>query len=453
MGYDKMNKTTVLKLSLVTGFLLSMIMSGCAPVTLSSEPSGAQVYIKDNDQLLGKTPLKVNLVANAKELVVRKNGYFSKTVVVSPIDPESINVKLLRRDKVLLLSKPEGAEIFVEGVGRVGRTPYRINYTKEWRTFEIKAEGYAPHSYTIPDDPEGDIMVDMERDNSVMIVSKPKKAEVFTTDGQPLGTTPLAVPAEEKRFLELRKEGYYSQEFEVDIESESPYLVEMEREPIVIVYTEPAGAEIIHRGVTLGITPYRQLVKADMDLELTYERYVTKEITISPDSPRDVNVFLELKPYVTIHSNPEGAQLFRSGGVELLGTSPVEVLIEKDTAFEMHKAGYDIKPFTLSSESSRDVTVPLKETVGNLEKVVIIDSKPSGAKVYRPGGAEFIGKTPLEQPVRGERTFELQLDGFKTKIVTVAPDSADNVVFALAKDESARNVTVSDPLLNTPSSF
>jgi len=84
---------------------------------------------------------------------------------------------------------------------------------------------------------------------------------------------------------------------------------------------------------------------------------------------------------------------------------------------------------------------------------VTIESEPSGAKVYRPGGAEFIGTTPLKQQVRGERTFELQLEGYKTKIITVAPDSADSIVFALARDESARNVTVSDPLLNTPSSF
>jgi hypothetical protein len=299
----------------------------------------------------------------------------------------------------------------------------------------------------------GDVTIDLERDDSVLIVSKPKKAKVFTAAGQPLGTTPLAVPAGEKRQLELRKDGYYTQEFEVDAESPSPFQVELDREPIVIVYSEPSGAKIVHRGVTLGITPYRQLVQNDMDIELQFDRYASRQITIAPDSPREVRVTLEQKPYITIRSKPDGAKLYRSGGIELLGTTPVEVLIERDTAFEIHKEGFDIKPFTLSSQSKRDVVVPLKETSGIIDKIVKIDSKPSGAKVYRPGGAEFIGETPLEQPVRGERTIELQLVGFKTKIVTVAPDSADNVVFALAKDESARNVTVSDPLLNTPSSF
>ena len=354
---------------------------------------------------------------------------------------------------MLLLSKPDGAELFVKGAGRVGRTPYRIDYKKPWRTFEVKAPGYATINFTIPEDPEGNVMIDLERDNFVRIVSKPKNAEVFTEEGKLVGTTPVGVPAEDVKKFELRKDGYYTKIFVIDDETESPFRIELEREPIVIVYTDPIGAKVIYRGVTLGITPFRHLVKNDMDIKLIYDRYETKEIMIAPDSPREVHVALESKPFVTIRSKPAGALLYRSGGIELLGITPVEVLIERDTAFEIHLKGFDIKPFTLSSESNRDVIVPLQQSRGMIEKIVIIDSNPSGAKVYRPGGAEFIGETPLKQHVRGERTFELQLDGFKTKIITVAPDSADNVVFALAKDESTRNVTVSDPLLNTPSSF
>jgi hypothetical protein len=448
-----MNIRTVTKLSIAAGLALAFAITGCAPVTVSSVPSNAEVYKKGSDKLLGTTPLKVNLIANEKEVVIRKAGYFSKTVELSPIDPENVEVELSRRSKVLLLTTPDGAEIFVEGVGRIGRTPYRVDYKKPYRTFELRSPGYAPHILTISDDPEGDYRVDLERDNSVMVTSKPKNADVFTKDGKKLGTTPLPVSATAKQVLELRKEGYYTADFTVDEETPSPFVVELAREPIIIVYSEPEGALVVHRGVALGKTPYRHLVKNDMELEISYDRYYTKNITIAPDSPREVRLSLKKKPYVSITSKPSGAALYRSGGVELLGTTPVEVLVEKDTAFEIHKAGYDIKPFMLSPESSRQVVVPLKQSAASLEKMVLIDSKPSGAKVYRPGGAEFIGETPLEQHVRGERTFELQLEGFKTKIVTVAPDSADNVVFALAKDESARNVTVSDPLLNTPSSF
>jgi hypothetical protein len=448
-----MNMKKMVQIGMVAALAMAFAVTGCAPVSLSSTPKGAQVYYKDSDKLIGTTPIKVNLIANNKELVVRKNGFFSKTVVLSPIDPKSVNVVLDRRDKVLLLSKPTGAELYVEGVGRVGRTPFRLDYDKPYRTFQVEAPGYATQLFTVPEDPEGDVVIDLERGDAVVVESNPKNADVFLVSGEKLGTTPLAIPAFEKRFLELRKEGYYTKPFSLDTETVSPLLIRMEREPYVIVNSVPEDAEVIHRGVTIGKTPFRKLVTSEMELEIRADRHYPKNITIAPDSPRQVNVELPAKPYVTIRSNPPGAELYRSGGVELLGTTPVEVLIERDTALEIHKPGYEIKPFTLSSQSNSEVVVPLRESIGVKEKVVLIDSKPSGAMVFRPGGAELIGKTPLEQHLSSERTFELQLAGFKTKIVTVAPDSADNVVFALARDESARNVTVSDPLLNTPSSF
>ncbi|MEE9369190.1 MAG: PEGA domain-containing protein [Pontiella sp.] len=448
-----MKTKMITKLSMVAGLILVIATSGCAPVTVSSVPTNAQVYKKNSDKLIGTTPIKVNLIANEREVVIRKDGYFSKTIELSPIDPENIEVTLKKRTRVLMLSTPKGAEIFVEEVGRIGRTPFRLDYTKPYRTFELRASGYAPKIITVSDDPEGDVMVDLKRDASVIVASKPVNADIYTQDGKMLGTTPLAVFENGLQTLELRKEGYYTAEFTVNAKTVSPFVVELAREPIIIIYSEPEDALVVHRGVTLGKTPFRQLVKHDMDLEISFDRFYTKKITISLDSPREIQVDLDLKPYVTIMSKPAGAALYRSGGVELLGTTPVEVLVEKDTAFEIHMSGFDIKPFVLSAESNLEVTVPLIKSAAAMEKMVVIDSKPSGAKVYRPGGAEFIGETPLKQHVRGERSFELHLDGFKTKIVTVAQDSADNIVFALAKDESARNVTVSDPLLNTPSSF
>lgn len=454
MGYLIMKRNVWTTGLAAAGLLSGILLSGCAPVTVSSTPPNANIYYKNSEKLIGSTPAKINVYANEREVVLRKEGYFSKTVVLSPIGQDQIKVELQLRGKVFLLSKPSGAELYVEGVAeKVGRTPYVIDYAKPYRNFEVRVPGYATRKLTLPEDPEGNIVVELEREAAVMVVSKPKNVEIFDTDGQKLGVTPLAVPAVKQSMVELRKDGYYSQEISIGPETESPYVIELAREPIIIVYSEPEDAIVVHRGVTLGKTPYRHLVKEDMDLEISSKRYYTKQITIAPDSPRQVSVKLELKPYITVRSNPVGAKLYRSGGVELLGTTPTEILIEKDTALEVHMEGYDIKPFMLSADSNHEVTVPLVQSVASLEKNILIESNPSGADVYRPGGAELIGKTPLEQRVRGERTFELQLAGFKTKIVTIAPDSANHITFALAKDESAGNVTLSDPLLNTPSSF
>ncbi len=449
-----MNREVMQNLLITGGLLFSFLWVGCAPVTVSSVPDNANIYYKHNNKLIGSTPAKVTLYANSREVVVRKEGYFSKTVLLSPVGPEVVSVDLKIRKKVLLLSRPSGAEVFVDGQEeRVGKTPFLIDYKKSDRTFELRSLGYVTQVYTIPEDPEGNQVVELERKPTIIVMSKPKNVEVYNHNGERLGITPLSISAQETKIIQFRKEGYYGKELNIDSETESPFIVELERKPIIIVYSEPANAIVIYRGVTLGKTPFRQLVKTDMELELSFDRYYPKKIIIDPDSPREVMIKLKPKPYITVKSNPTDGELYRSGGVELIGKTPIEILVEKDTALELHKAGYEIKPFMLSADSNREVTVPLVQSLASLEKTVCIDSQPSGAMVFRPGGAELIGKTPLEQHVRGERTFELQLKGFKTKIVTIAPDSANTIVFALAKDESAGNITTSDPLLNTPSSF
>lgn len=449
-----MKRNVLLKMAAALGLAVAFVLTGCAPVTVSSVPESASVYYKNNNKRIGTTPATVNLYANSKEVVVRKDGYFSKTVLLSTIDPKNIEVELSPREKVLLLSQPSGAELYLkDGEEKVGKTPYRINYEKPFRELEVRAFGYETQTIIIPEDPEGNVVVELVREPSLMLTSKPKGADVVDKNGQKLGTTPMAVPAVEAITLELNKVGYYPQEIKVGPESESPFVVELEREPVIIVYSDPENAIVTHRGVALGKTPYRSLVKKEMDLEVSVDRHYTKKITVAPDSPREIKVELEPKPYITVHSSPPNAELYRSGGVELLGKTPVQILVERDSALEMHLPGYAIKPFMLSSDSSAEVTVPLVQSAESLEKTVQIDSDPSGAKVYRPGGAELIGTTPLTQRVRFERTFELQHEGYKTKIVTIAPDSSDNVVFALAKDGSVGNVAISDPLLNTPSSF
>jgi hypothetical protein len=429
------------------------LLTGCAPVTVSSVPDGAEVYAKGRNRLIGTTPVKVNMIARDKELIVRKDGYFSKSILLSSVDPQSKTVKLKRCERVLILTEPVSAELHVEGIGRVGVTPYKMDYDQPHRTFLIKADGYASRTFSVPEDPENHITINLDRDESVRLVTRPKNAEVFDFDANHLGSTPLYIPAEEERTYIVRKDGYQSSQVTVNRETANPIVVELVREPVVLINSEPEGAHIEYQGVILGQTPFRHMILGDMKIVVKAERHYDKQIILTRKSPEAVNVQLEPMPYVTITSEPQGGMLYLSGGVELVGATPIEVLIEEDSAFELHKAGYDIKPFSLSPQSSSSVTVPLVQSIAALEKTILIDSTPSGAEVYRPGGAELIGTTPLEQRVRGERSFELQLDGYRTKIVSVATDSADSVVFALARDESARNVTVSDPLLNTPSSF
>lgn len=450
-----MKRNVLLKLMAASSLAVVFSLTGCAPVTVSSVPPDAQVYHKNGNRQIGVTPVKVNIYASSRKVIVRKNGYFSKTVVLSTLDPENVEVALKRRSTVFLTSKPTGAGLYVRGKKeKVGSTPFKIDFRKSYRKLEVRSFGYVSQVIDISD-PEGNIEIELVREPAVMLSSNPKHSSVFNKSGRKIGTTPMNIPVAKKKAVELRKVGYFSKKVTVGPKSKSPVIVELARDPVVIVQSDPEGAIVMHRGVALGKTPYRLLLKKEMELELSLKRFYTSKIALSLDSDRLIKIKLKSKPYITVKSSPANAKLYRPGGVELVGATPVEILVESDTSFEMRKSGYIAKPFMLSSNSKREVIVPLvaESAAEKLGKTVLIDSKPSGAKVYRPGGAELIGTTPFKQTVIFERTLELQLNGYNTKIVTIAPDSSDKVVFVLVKEKSLEDIVISDPLLNTPASF
>jgi hypothetical protein len=168
-GVLQMNKRTVLKLFLAIGMTTVVGLTGCAPVTISSTPANATVYYKESGKRIGTTPLTLNLFANDKNLVVRKDGFFSQSVTLSTIDPESVSVSLRCRSNVLLVSSPCGADLYV-GSRRVGKTPHFIDYGKPYRSFVVRAPGYITQTVEIPNDPSGNVVVKLERESNNSII-------------------------------------------------------------------------------------------------------------------------------------------------------------------------------------------------------------------------------------------------------------------------------------------
>ena len=59
-----------------------MFKGSTEEVNISSDPDGAKVYI--NGQMMGKTPLQLNLVSkDTYTLEFKKDGYESKIVIVN----------------------------------------------------------------------------------------------------------------------------------------------------------------------------------------------------------------------------------------------------------------------------------------------------------------------------------------------------------------------------------
>ena len=67
-------------------------------LTLRSDPAGASVYL--GEEKLGETPYVFQVRADTEpyELMVRKKGYHSKTVLVNPAEQTEYSVVLRKRD-------------------------------------------------------------------------------------------------------------------------------------------------------------------------------------------------------------------------------------------------------------------------------------------------------------------------------------------------------------------
>ncbi|MCF7849066.1 MAG: PEGA domain-containing protein [Kiritimatiellales bacterium] len=432
---------------------VAFISVGCAPVTISSTPAGAEVYDKGTGELVGETPTKVNIYHSGRKVLVKKPGYFAKTVDVKSNSPKSVSVDMTPMDRLILTSQPSGAEIYVPGQDRpVGRTPFELSQTGV--SYELRLSGYKNKMVSVPSDPERNVRVELQREPTVMLSSKPGGAMV-SQSGKFLGETPLAVEAAGTVALDIRKAGYNAKKITLGPKSAAQTTVVLDREPSVIIYSKPANAVVSLNGRVVGKTPFSYLATEQATFEVKADKFYPAKVTVSSKSPSRVDAVLKPMPYVTIDSAPTGANLFRLGGVEQVGTTPVSILIATDTMLELRKPGYEVKTFALSSASEKNVKVTLVKNAVSKVKSVTVNSKPSGAKIYRPGGAELLGTTPLKQTVPAEKTLELQLKGYVTKIVTVSPESPETVTFKLEKEEKKGpgDIVIGDPLLNTPTSF
>jgi hypothetical protein len=133
-------RTSALTLEPLTGILL-----------ITSTPAGSEVSVKGVS--LGSTPLLItSLEPGTHRLTVASPGYQTKEVDVTleGRTPLKQDISLMSDSGTLdVVSDPEGAEIFVNGISR-GQAPCRIDRISGGAmTLEIKANGFLPQKRDI----------------------------------------------------------------------------------------------------------------------------------------------------------------------------------------------------------------------------------------------------------------------------------------------------------------
>jgi len=211
--------------------LAVMLTPNWAPITLSSEPVGAQVLV--DGAAAGATPVTLELGAGERQLELRLRGYnaWRDTVSVLADRPQTLpTVTLTQADgRIELVTDPEGAAVSVNGAFR-GQTPltlrlspgraHQITMTKpgyETLTRELSVEADSGRRLNIPLTAQFGV---------VEIRSDPPGAGVWI-DGQRRGVTPteLRLTAVSHR-LEVRRDGFAVQSREITPKPGFPQLWE-----------------------------------------------------------------------------------------------------------------------------------------------------------------------------------------------------------------------------------
>ena len=338
-------------------FVLSLVLAicSCAPVTISTSPSGAAVYSADGQTQLGATPFDTSVFLGEKNFTIRQERYFDEPVKLDYDAPRNLDLKL-RPTPVLVYSKPD-TEIYPSGSETaVGHTPTKVAVNDKASTYTLKTEGYYDQDITVGLESPDPLVVKMARRPIVTISASPEGVEIYE-NGKLIGTAPVQIEVLSPRTIELHKAGYFAQGG--TLTGAPPYEIKatLRPFPVITVTASPDGAQIYRESDLLGKDTAKLAVGEETVLEVRADRYYPQHVTLTPESSAQINVALKAMPYVMINSEPAGAEVMING--ESIGMTPVEQLIEKDTSVELRKEGFVNQSAILTGKDA-SVTLTLK---------------------------------------------------------------------------------------------
>lgn len=357
-----MTKKTVrflTKLSIATISILSLCGWAplTAPVTIHSDPSDATVSDVSSGTVLGTTPFDTRVFTGEKFFRVSKLGYFSKDITLNHSSARDVSIKLDQIFPAVIKSQPENATVYKPGTDTpVGQTPFTVDTSKKDTELTLKLFGYHDESVTVKQFSSETSQVTFKRLPTIIIQSTPEGATVMD-NGQVIGTTPLQTKAVTERTLQITEQGYFDKDVTVSYNTAPSINVDLQKLPVITLTATPT-AEVYRDGKRVAETPIKLAVKKEITLTLKADRYYDATVQVSPTSPREVKTTLKPKPYTMIKSSP-AAQVFNRG--TLLGTTPLELLADKNISLELRKEGYESESCEITKGVSKTINVELTE--------------------------------------------------------------------------------------------
>ncbi|MBC8206054.1 MAG: PEGA domain-containing protein [Kiritimatiellales bacterium] len=398
--------TTNKSFSRLAGLLLTLalVSTTCgwipftAPVTIHSTPEGAAVYKAGGEEPIGVTPFKTRVFHTDKIFEIRMDKFYNEPVILNFDSPENVYLKM-RPEPVLVYTKPV-ADVYPAGSDTsLGKGSVEVNVLHEDRDYIIKAADYYDKEITIGLATDNPVVVELEHRPLITLSAVQDDVDIYEDDAF-LAKAPIKEEILEPRSFEFRKEGYYKKS--VDLTSAKTHelsyamTVDLVPLPIITIDATPADAEIYLVGdeKPLGTGSLKVTIEETTSFEVKADRYYSETFTVEATKDQFAAVELDPMPYVMIDSSPSGASVSVDGTV--IGTTPIEQLIEEPVSVELTKEGYLPKTVTLDGSNLSPVVtleeVPAPPVVTKAappagKESVVEESEESGMNLPLIGGA------------------------------------------------------------------
>ena len=291
----------------------------------------------------------------------------------------------------------------------------------------------------------------------VNLTSQPSGATVFI-DGRERGTTPVTLfdIAPGRHHLRCRLSGYEDGDmFFSTHETPGPYIeknVALEEvKGLLLLKTEPPGADIQIDGVSVGQTP--RLItnlhaKGSYSVKFRKAGYQDQTISVRFDGRKPLvreERLVTASGAIEISSEPAGAAV-TVNGIEK-GVSPIRVegVPRGRATVKFHLDGFEdeVRELTINAGDVQTLPIVLKGLPGTLR----LASVPEGARFYVNDVAH--GKGPLVLPGLKPGAYEVraELEGYGTlsKTITIANGESANEEFRLSNVMGRIEVRTSPP--------
>lgn len=408
---------------------LDRVLSGQGTLTLTSEPSAAQVVVAGRP--VGVTPLRgVAMQAGDYTLTLQAPGYRPSEVRLRVLPAEetkkAVKLEALPSTAGVLAveTEPPGADVFVEG-RPLGKGPLSVpNVAPGEYVLTARAPGFsdAREMATVKAGKVTRVRLALEAPGGLTVVvtsgGDPMIAHV-RIDGKDAGESPVTVgrlaPGEHE--VTAVGPGLRPVARKVRVKAGEVEIVRFELEAslgLLTLRSDPSGADVLDGEVVVGKTPLRRkpLPVGARILVVRAEGHEPRPLPVNlvDGKEEEHKVSLTPLPATLLVVTTAGGRPFAGMPVKVdgkpAGVSPLTVTLPHG-AHEVEASGKGVVPvrrkLKLKPGAREELSLAMKVPQGKVE----LTSKPPGAEVLI--GSAPLGKTPLKGMALPSGTLELTL--------------------------------------------